>query len=144
MGELIAMRGAKPSTILPGSSPVRDVLDPPDWLSGDARAEWDRVAPILIEERRTLTVTDIATLVNYCVAVGRAAAAERIITAEGMIFQSKTGPKKHPAVAIASDAQTQARLLASELGLTPVSRSRPAARSGGNLDGQSSLFDMGY
>ena len=138
------MRGAKPSSIMPGSSPVRDPLDPPEWLAEDARAEWNRVAPILIDERKTLTVTDIASLANYCVAIGRAAEAERIIARDGMIVLSKTGPKKHPADAISSDAMTQARLLAGELGLTPVSRSRPAARSGGNLDGQSSLFDMGY
>ena len=71
---------------------------------------------------------DVATLANYCVAVGRAAEAERLISKEGMIYQSKTGPKKHPAVAISSDAQTQARLLAGELGLPPVSASRPADR----------------
>ena len=38
------------------------------------------------------------------------------------------GNRKHPAVAIENDASTQARLLAAELGLTPVSRSRPAMR----------------
>lgn len=138
------MRGAKPFAIVPGSSPVRELLDPPDWLSTDARAEWDRVAPILIEERHTLTVTDIATLANYCVAVGRAAEAERIIATEGMIYQSKTGPKKHPAVAISSDAQTQARLLAGELGLTPVSRSRPGARASEAGSGQGNMFDVDF
>lgn len=137
------MRGARPQTINPGSSPVRGVLDPPDWLDADARAEWDRVAPILIEERRTLTVTDIATLVNYCVAVGQSAEASRIIAREGMTYMAKGGPKKHPAVAIRSDAMTQARLLAGELGLTPVSRSRPAARSSGD-DGQDDLFNRDY
>ncbi|MDQ0347865.1 phage terminase small subunit P27 family [Ancylobacter vacuolatus] len=135
------MRGRKPSFVDPGSSPVRGPLDPPEWLSPDARAEWERVAPILIEERRTLTMTDVATLANYCVAVGRAAEAERLITSEGMIYHSKTGPKKHPAVAISSDAQTQARLLAGELGLTPVSRSRPAARGAAD-SGQDDLFGM--
>ncbi len=34
--------------------------------------------------------------------------------------------KRNPAVGIQSDAMTRARLLAAELGLTPVSRSRPA------------------
>lgn len=136
------MRGAKPFTIVPASSPVRGILDPPEWLGEDARAEWDRVAPILIEERRTLTVTDIASLANYCVAIGQAAEASRIITKEGMTFQSKSGPKKHPAVAIRSDAMTQARLLAGELGLTPVSRSRPAARDTGT--GQGNMFDMEF
>ena len=36
--------------------------------------------------------------------------------------------KRNPAVGIQSDAMTRARLLAAELGLTPVSRSRPAIR----------------
>ncbi|QIB32683.1 phage terminase small subunit P27 family [Ancylobacter pratisalsi] len=138
------MRGAKPYLIVSGSSPVREPLDPPDWLSEDAVAEWNRVAPILIDERRTLTVTDIASLVNYCVAIGQAAEASRIITAEGMTYQSKTGPKKHPAVAIRSDAMTQARLLAGELGLTPVSRSRPAARSDTGQGMGPGLFDMEF
>lgn len=138
------MRGAKPFAIAPGSSPVRELLDPPDWLSDDARAEWERVAPILIDERRTLTVTDLASLANYCVAVGRAAESERIIARDGIIVTVKGVPKKHPAVAVSSDAMTQARLLAGELGLTPVSRSRPAARGDGGSSGQSSLFDMEF
>ncbi|WP_250152318.1 phage terminase small subunit P27 family [Ancylobacter radicis] len=139
------MRGAKPHSIIPGSSPVRGDLDPPDWLGEDARAEWDRVAPVLINERRTLTVADIASLVNYCVAVGQAAEASRIIMTEGMTYVSKGGPKKHPAVAIRSDAMTQARLLAGELGLTPVSRSRPGSRGDGSGDrGQTNLFDMDF
>ncbi|MFT0862574.1 phage terminase small subunit P27 family [Ancylobacter sp. G4_0304] len=136
------MRGAKPFAIVPASSPVREPLDPPEWLSSDARDEWNRVAPILIEERRTLTVTDIASLANYCVAVGRAAEAERIIARDGMIVVTKTGPKKHPAVAISSDAMTQARLLAGELGLTPVSRSRPSVRSDSGADNGPGLFDL--
>ncbi|MFK8250659.1 phage terminase small subunit P27 family [Ancylobacter terrae] len=141
MGEVIAMRGVKPSEILPGVAPPADALDPPDWLSADARGEWERVAPILIKERQTLTVADIATFTSYCVAAGQVAEASRIIAARGMTFQSKTGPKKHPAVSIRSDAMTQMRLLAGELGLTPVSRSRPALKESGGADGPS-LFDM--
>ncbi len=122
------MRGRKPAAILGGSSPVEAVPRPPAWLSKDAKAEWRRVAPILINERRTLTVADLASLANYCQAVGQAAEASRIITRDGLTFMSANGPKKHPAVAIRSDAMTQARLLAAELGLTPVSRSRPSIR----------------
>lgn len=118
------MRGRKPKTITAGSSPVTSVPSPPSWLSKDAKAEWRRVAPILIDERKTLTIADLASLSNYCDAVGQIAAASRIIASEGMIYMSKTGPKAHPAVKIVHDAKTQARLHAVELGLTPVSRSR--------------------
>jgi P27 family predicted phage terminase small subunit len=42
--------------------------------------------------------------------------------------------KRNPAVGIQSDAMTRARLLAAELGLTPVSRSRPAIRDDADDD----------
>ncbi len=107
---------------------------PPAFLAKDAKAEWRRVTPILIEERKTLTVADLATLASYCVAVGTVAESSRTVAREGMTYMSKTGPKKHPAVAIRNDAMTQARLLAGELGLTPVARSRAAVRDDDDAD----------
>ncbi len=53
-------------------------------------------------------------------------AAESLIRAEGMVITTPQGKKKHPAMMVKNDAMTQSRLLAAELGLTPVSRSRPA------------------
>lgn len=139
------MRGAKPYTIAAGSSAVTEAAEPPEWLSADARAEWDRVAPILITERRSLTEADLASLANYCVAIGQIAECSRTIATEGMTYMSKAGPKKHPAVAIRSDAMTQARLLASELGLTPVSRSRGGGRAAGPANPyEGGLFDHLY
>lgn len=128
------MRGRRPDTIVPGTSRVERVPDAPAWLSDDARAEWHRVAPILITERKTMTVADLATFAHYCTAVGQVAEASRIIAAEGMTYSTEGGPKKHPAVSIRSDGLTQARQLAGELGLTPVSRSRPAIRDDGPHD----------
>ena len=133
------MRGRRPDAIVPGTSPVASVPEAPGWFSDDARAEWDRVAPILITERRTLTVADLATFAHYCTAVGQVAEASRIIAEEGMTFQTEGGPKKHPAVSIRSDGLTQARQSAGELGLTPVSRSRPAMR---NDDGDDDASDL--
>lgn len=129
------MRGRRPATISPGTSPVEHVPPAPSWLSKDGRVEWERVASILIHERKTLTVADLATFANYCVAVGQVAEASRIIEAEGLTFSTEHGPRKHPAVAIRSDGLMQARQLAGELGLTPVSRSRPAMRDEGPDDG---------
>ncbi len=125
------MRGRKPTTVLAGTSPVTSVPRPPAFLAKDAKAEWRRVAPILIDERRTLTVADLGTLAAYCLAIGQTVEASVIIAREGLTYLSKTGPKKHPAVAIRNDAMTQARLLAGELGLTPVARSRAAIREDG-------------
>lgn len=83
--------------------------------------------PILVE-RRTLTDADLASFENYCVAVGQVREMQRLVKREGHVMQTDRGPRAHPAVRIQSDAMTRSRLLASELGLTPVSRSRPAVR----------------
>ena len=135
------MRGRKPDVIAPGSSAVTELPKTPSWLSNDAKAEWRRVLPILVNERRTLTLADLATFGAYCSAVGEISEAARIIAREGMVVPGASGPKKHPAVAIKSDAMTQARLLANELGLTPVSRSRPTIRDEqGGSDEDASLL----
>lgn len=123
------MRGRKPSTIVNGSNPVTEVPNPPTYMSKDAKAEWRRVAPILIRERKTLTEADLATLENYCLATGTMRQAQRILNVEGLVTAQG---KRHPAFGIMNAAQTTQRLCAAELGLTPVSRSRPAVRSDGN------------
>ena len=125
------MRGRKPSAIVTGSRPVTTVPRPPALLSKEAKAEWKRVAPILIDERKTLTEADLATLVNYCIAVGTMWQAHCLLNTEGLV---RADGKKHPAFSILNNAQTTQRLCAAELGLTPVSRSRPAMRNEGTDD----------
>jgi P27 family predicted phage terminase small subunit len=66
---------------------------------------------------------------------------QRIVAREGSVIKTDRGPRAHPAVRIQSDAMTRARLLAAELGLTPVSRSRPSIRDDGGDDEHSS--DLG-
>ncbi len=121
------MRGTKPQLVVDNGA-IRQNRPAPKWLSADAKAEWRRVFPILIT-RRILTVADLGSLENYCVAIGQVRETERQLQAEGHTFTTETGIKRHPATAIQSDAMTRARLLAAELGLTPVSRSRPAIRN---------------
>lgn len=120
------MRGAKPTLVIDNGA-IKENRPAPSWMSKDAKAEWRRVFPILID-RRILTVADLGSLENYCVAIGQVRETERQLQAEGHTFTTETGIKRHPATAIQSDAMTRARLLAAELGLTPVSRSRPAVR----------------
>ncbi len=122
-------RGRKPSSIAPGSSPVVDVPRPPAWLSRDAKAEWRKVAPILVE-RNVLTEGDLGALAAYCDAVGQLVAANAIIAAEGMVVAGK----KHPLITTTVAARNQIRQLAAELGLTPISRSRPAVRDDAQSD----------
>lgn len=120
------MRGTKPH-LLPDPEPL-GYQPAPSWLSEDARAEWDRVVPILAE-RRILTDADLGSLENYCIAIGTVREMEAHIQAHGHVVTDIEGRmKRNPAVGIQAEAMTRARLLAAELGCTPVSRSRPAIR----------------
>ena len=119
------MRGTKPHMKASGDA-VRDMAAP-RWLSKDARAEWDRVMPILTE-RRILTVADLGSLENYVIAIGQVREMERELQKHGHIIEVNDTPKRNPAVGIQSDAMTRARLLAAGLGPTPGSGSRPAIR----------------
>lgn len=120
------MRGTKPD--LQTDPDAIDVLPAPVWMSEDAAAEWNRVMPILTD-RRILTDADLGSLENYCLAIGTVRAMERELQANGHVLEDIEGKlKRNPAVGIQSDAMTRSRLLAAELGLTPVSRSRPAIR----------------
>lgn len=121
------MKGRRPQDVTPGA--MNRVPSAPPWLSKEAKAEWRRVAPILVMERRTLTEGDLSTLAAYCLAVGQLQESSRILASEGLTFKTEAGiPKPHPAAKLRTDAMTQIRQLGVELGLTPVSRSRPALR----------------
>lgn len=130
------MRGTKPHLVV-DNGPVRRVPSAPGWLSKDGKAEWRRVVPILVE-RRILTRADLGSLENYCVAIGQVREMERHLQGHGHVVEVEGVMKRNPAVGIQSDAMTRARLLAAELGLTPVSRSRPAIREDDDAD---SLLD---
>ncbi len=138
------MRGTKPHIKI-----ERDGLEnapAPAWLAKDARDEWDRIVPILAQ-RKILTTADLGSVENYCMAIGMAREMEQKIQKLGAVQEVYAmdkegnsrliGIKKNPAVSIQSDAVTRARLLAAELGCTPVSRSRPTVDGD---DGDDDLF----
>lgn len=126
------MRGAKPRLVVSNDA-VTKAPAAPAWLSRDAKAEWRRVLPILVQ-RRILTTGDLGSLENYCTAIGQVREMERLLQRDGQVVNEEGKLKRHPAVGIQSDAMTRARLLAAELGLTPVSRSRPTIREDGDDD----------
>lgn len=131
------MRGRKPQ-MQADQNALSDVTGAPAWLSKDAKVEWNRVMPILVG-RRVLTDADLASFENYCIAIGQVRECERLVRKFGYVVETQRGPRAHPAVRIQSDAMTRARLLACELGLTPVSRSRPTACENDNDDDSSAL-----
>lgn len=119
------MKGTKPELRQDADAVAN--IPPPDWLSVDARKEWGRVMPILTE-RRILTDADLGGLENYCICIGRVRETERLIQAE------TEAEMQLKLIRVQDKAMASARQLAAELGLTPVSRSRPAIREEDDQD----------
>ena len=115
------MKGRKPSGIVAGS--IGEVPRPPAWLSKDAKAEWRRIMPDLVE-RRVLTDADLGGVENYCIAIGRVREIESMLRAGFYVrlFRAQ------------NQAIETARRIGAEIGATPVSRSRPAIREGDGED----------
>lgn len=129
------MKGTKPQLREDADALTDDVVAP-DWLAEEARKEWDRVMPILTE-RRILTDADLGGLENYCICIGRVRDTEALIQAEAdpeMMLKL---------IRVQDKAMSSARQLAAELGLTPVSRSRPTIREDGDRDDTANPLDMG-
>lgn len=123
------MRGTKPRLVISNEAVTRSP-SAPSFMGKDAKAEWKRVMPALAK-RKVLTTADLGSLENYCVAMGRVREIERLIQASGTI---------EPSHFRMQNAATQtARQLAAELGLTPVSRSRPSMREEDDDDDLSHL-----
>jgi P27 family predicted phage terminase small subunit len=119
------VKGDKPA-IVTDKKAVSRVPTVPSWLSSDAKREWRRVMPALVD-RRILTEADLGSLEHYCVACGRIREIERLIQGGGAVIDPAT-------FRMQDKAMQTARQLAAELGLTPVSRSRPSVRDDGNED----------
>jgi P27 family predicted phage terminase small subunit len=123
------MRGRKPE-LASDPDAVGTISAPPAWLSKHAKAEWRRVMPELIK-RRILTPADVGSLESYCVATGRVRDIEKLL-------RNGIDPKLFR---MQDQAIKTARQLAAELGLTPVSRSRPSIRDDQGEDDSAS--DLG-
>jgi phage terminase small subunit len=134
----MALRGPKPKPSAlkliagnPGKRPMNaaePAFEPagtpaPDWLSDEAQAVWERVAPCL-EVNGLLTKPDVDALATYCDVVGQYVEARR---------RGESPPMT---------VVTQIRQLASEFGFTPAARSRVAApkRPEGAEKGKSRFF----
>lgn len=97
------VKGTKPH-LRTDSAAMKRAPAVPKWLSADAKREWKRILPDLIE-RRILTDADLGSLENYCIAIGQVREMERILQTEGHVYGAESGLlKRHPAGVILSDA----------------------------------------
>lgn len=122
-------KGRKPSSIIASTKPVFDPRRPPAWLSKEAKAEWRRVVPSLIE-RRVLDTADLGNLENYCLCIGRVREIERELR---LGFDPALDRAQNKAIATA-------RQLAALFGLTPVDRSRPTLPNADSDEAADDLF----
>jgi P27 family predicted phage terminase small subunit len=96
----------------------------PKHLHGEARKEWQRLAPQLVAAG-LLTELDVAALSALCVTWALWSEAEQKLASEGLTVVGRGGAvRPSPWVAIASRAQRDMQLLAAEFGMTPNSRQR--------------------
>jgi P27 family predicted phage terminase small subunit len=146
---LAAMRGRKPRptylklvTGNPGKRPLNaaepkpktGIPAPPAELSGDAKAEWRRVAHHL-HALGILTTADRAALAAYCQAYGRWRQAERALAemakldpvTGALMIRTKDGNAiQNPLVGTANKAMADMVRYAAEFGMTPSARTRIA------------------
>lgn len=96
----------------------------PRHLSTRARAEWRRVAPMLVQ-LRVLTEADRAALAAYCVSWARWVDAEEQVARLGTVVKTANGNLiQNPYLSIANRALMDMAKLAREFGMTPSSRSQ--------------------
>jgi P27 family predicted phage terminase small subunit len=111
---------------LRGKSPEPRQVRPtcPSWLSPEAKQEWKRLAPEMVR-LGLLTKIDRSLFAGYCSSCAWWRRAQEVLTTQGSVYVSTKGKiEPRPEVAIAKVAAEQMRSLASEFGLTPVSRAR--------------------
>lgn len=105
--------------------PVVDkVPEPPDWMVPDGQQLWRDIAPMLYAQK-VLTKADLAALTHLC-------------QLHGMIQGGQNGKMGYKAgIPPVAAELTQLRMLFSEFGLTPSSRTRVphGSKEGGNRFG---------
>jgi len=156
----MATRGRKPKPTAakvaagnPGRRPLNEnepqaepaLMDPPEHLSAEAKAEWQRVAPLLYRSR-IATELDRAMLAGYCEAWGNYVMASQQVQQYGAVLLSKNTqtPFQSPYLNVMSMALKQMHTFAVEMGMTPSSRSRVQAAGGSETktDGKGRFFKV--
>lgn len=96
----------------------------PRHLTAEARAEWDRLAPVLMR-LKLLTRLDRAAFAAYCQAWARhVEAEEQLAKASALAFTASGYPIINPWATISKQAVDQMARFLGEFGLTPAARTR--------------------
>ena len=115
----------------------KKVLPPcPKWLTGEARAEWKRITPVLYE-LGILTEIDLSALEKYCMAHKRWRQAETTIDKEKRLstISGNGSPCALPEVAISQKYLKIMQSYLADFGMNPSARSRLSVSHGKDKDG---------
>lgn len=116
-------------------TPLNQIPDFPTHLSVEAKAEWMRIAPLLLQYR-LVTDIDTAALALYCQAYGRWQQAESAIAKirakggddDGLLVKSPSGyPIQNPYLAIVNRAMEDCHKYLQQFGMSPSARTRVIA-----------------
>lgn len=101
------------------------IPDPPDHLSKEALAEWNRIAPEL-DKMGLISEVDMASFAAYCQAYGRWAVAETLLNeSEGLTIETMQGNIiQNPLVGIANVAMEMMRKHLANFGMSPADRAK--------------------
>jgi P27 family predicted phage terminase small subunit len=116
------VKGGKPRTplaVISSAAGKRSAYACPPWLPTEARAEWDRAVRDL-RSRGLLFDGALASLEHYVLCVAQIRQLQAVMADQPIA----TTDGVHPAFNALQKAMQSARLLAVELGLTVVSRTR--------------------
>ena len=104
--------------------PLPIIPDCPEWLTGNAKDVWGKLAPIL-ERMGLLTEADEIALAAICSLYARYKDLERIIDEKGYTEKNtRSGLKAIPEFAMSRDCLKLLKSFMTEFGLTPSSRTR--------------------
>ena len=144
-----ALYGTKPhkSTAKTVGSLPSGAPEMPKHLTPEARREWRRVLPLLLD-RGSLTAADSSVLSLYVETYSRWLAAKKDLSDNGLTIsvsvldshgQAVTNRKANPALKIAENCERALRGFLNELGLTPRSRERVVPARKPKAEGKTSF-----
>ena len=101
----------------------------PNHLLPEAKKEWKRLAPVLMD-LGLLTAADAVPFEGYCTAYARWLEAQDEINKHGSIYKDNEGKiRPNPFIAIANQQMREIKSFAAEFGLTPSTRSTMIANA---------------
>ncbi|HEV2897269.1 MAG TPA: phage terminase small subunit P27 family [Pseudaminobacter sp.] len=139
-GNRSKISGDKLRTLLEREPKGRGKPIVPGHLSAGEQAEYRHVlasAPAAI-----LTAADQALIENYCVAICAAREAHDKLRQTGKLVQGVNGPVVNPFWRLWRQSVDLARIMGSELGLSPASRARLSAKGAEEDDPMALLLGM--